>query len=161
VEFIMPTARLCERICIDYTGPGVGFGDIMAKELGLYDPKNHQYGKVQLCTFTAGFKREIFPRLKTSIDKLNWELPVDVWFREDLHSMAQINRGTEYTYEAPRTKIGHADACTALALTELAAASQATNGGGMIITRESNPHAFAGSFSGSVQGSCTPFGNQF
>ena len=42
-------------------------------------------------------------------------VPVDVEVREDLHAMMQVFRNGQYSYDAPRTKEGHSDRCTALA----------------------------------------------
>jgi|GEM_PF-321240 len=123
VDFILPTAKLCDRICVDYTGPGIGFGDIMVNELGRWDPEHHEFGKVELCTFTPGLKRAIFPALKVIFDKLGIEIPIDIWLREDLHAMSQVISNGQYSYQAPRTALGHSDACTAMALLVRAAAS--------------------------------------
>lgn len=118
-QFAMLRRRIqrAHRVCFDYTGPGIGLGDLMVKEFGEWDPANHKFGKIELCTFTAGFKREIFPRLRqafTAPTKLR--VPISVEVREDLHAMKQIVRNGEYSYAAPRTAEGHSDRCTALAL---------------------------------------------
>ena len=125
VKFILPTAKLCHRICVDYTGPGIGFGDMLVNELGRYNPKQHEFGKVELCTFTPELKRSIFPALKVAFDKLAIEIPIDIWLREDLHAMNQVFSGGAYSYSAPRTALGHSDGCTALALMIRAAGTAA------------------------------------
>ena len=87
------------------------------RRFGEWNPDKHKFGKIELCTFTAGFKREIFPRLRQAFaapTKLRVPISVDV--REDLHAMKQIVRNGEYSYAAPRTAEGHSDRCTALAL---------------------------------------------
>ncbi len=105
------------RVCLDYTGPGIGLGDYLVRDHGEYDPAKHRFGKVQLCTFTAGFKREIFPKLRRAFEApTRLRVPVEVEVREDLHEMQQIVKNGEYSYSARRTAEGHSDRCTALAL---------------------------------------------
>lgn len=115
------------RVCFDYTGPGIGLGDLMVKEFGEWAPEKHKFGKIELCTFTAGFKREIFPRLRQAfVAPTKLRVPISIAVREDLHAMKQIVRNGEYSYAAPRTAEGHSDRCTALALAKRARG----NGGG-------------------------------
>ncbi len=105
------------RVCLDYTGPGIGLGDYLAKRWGEYDPQAHKFGKIELCTFTANFKREVFPKLRRGFEApIRLRIPISKEIREDLHEMRQIVRNGEYTYNAPRTAEGHSDRCTALAL---------------------------------------------
>jgi len=109
--------RRAQRVCFDYTGPGIGLGDYLVKEHGEYDPDKHSFGKIELCTFTVGFKREIFPKLRRAFEApVKLRIPVSKAIREDLHEMRQIVKNGEYTYAAPRTAEGHSDRCTALAL---------------------------------------------
>ena len=119
--------RKAQRCCFDYTGPGIGLGDYLGKDHGIYDPDAHQFGKLELCTFTPNFKRDIFPKLRRAFEApVKVRVPVDVEVREDLHEMQQIVTNGNYTYEARRTKEGHSDRCTALALA-LRAASGSGN----------------------------------
>lgn len=120
-EYLKPYLELCSRVCVDYTGPGVGFGDMCEKEFGRWDPAGHAFGKCELCTFSAPFKCDIFPKLKTAFDGMRLRVPVDVEVREDLHEMQQVVRDNKYTYTAKRTSEGHSDRCTALALAVRAA----------------------------------------
>lgn len=121
IRTLKPYMSLCDRICVDYTGPGIGFGDMAVELFGEYDPENHKLrGKIELCTFTVPFKRDIFPALRTAFERREWRIPVSTWLREDLHSMAQIISGGQYNYKAPRTDAGHSDGCTAFALCQRA-----------------------------------------
>lgn len=105
------------RVCFDYTGPGIGLGDLMVQEFGEWDPEKHKFGKIELCTFTAGLKREMFPKLRQAfVAPTKLRVPISIAVREDLHAMKQIVRNGEYSYAAPRTAEGHSDRCTALAL---------------------------------------------
>ncbi len=109
--------KRARRVAFDYTGPGIGLGDYLAKDHGIYDPAAHKFGKMELCTFTANFKRDIFPKLRRAFEApVKLRVPVDVECREDLHEMQQIIRNGEYSYAAKRTAEGHSDRCTALAL---------------------------------------------
>lgn len=112
------------RVCYDYTGPGIGLGDFIVAQPGVgeWDPVKHKFGRVELCTFTAGFKRELFPRLRRGFEApTRLRIPVSTVIREDLHQMQQVLSNGEYNYWSPRTKAGHSDRCTALALANRAA----------------------------------------
>ena len=115
--------RRSNRVSFDYTGPGIGLGDYLVKEFGEYKPAAHEFGKIELCTFTAGLKRELFPKLRHSFEApTRIRIPISTEIREDLHAMRQIIHNGQYSYEAPHTKAGHSDRCTALALAVRAAA---------------------------------------
>ena len=114
------------RTSFDYTGPGVGLGDLLAQEFGTWDPDDHKFGKIELCTFTPAFKREIFPKLRRQFEApTKLRIPISRQHREDLHAMQQVVTNGQYNYWAPRTKDGHSDECTALALGVRAAGSAA------------------------------------
>lgn len=119
-----------ERTCFDYTGPGIGLGDFLVKEHGQFKPEAHQLGKVELCNFSAGFKRLIFPRLRRAFEQRELLIPISRVIREDLHAMYQQFTGAEYNYWSPRTKEGHSDICTAYALAVRAATFGGTATGG-------------------------------
>jgi phage FluMu gp28-like protein len=123
-EILSIRFKAAQKVCFDYTGPGIGLGDYLAKEHGKWEPDGHSFGKIELCTFTAGFKREIFPKLRRAFEApVQIRIPVNVEVREDLHAMQAVVRNGEYSYSAPRTAEGHSDRCTALAL-----AKRATSG---------------------------------
>ena len=115
-EYLAPYIEKCQLVCVDYTGPGVGFGDMAAKRFGVYDPAGHSFGKVELCTFSVPFKCDIFPKFRTAFDGMKLRVPVDVEVREDLHEMQQVVKDGKYNYTAKRTSEGHSDRCTAGAL---------------------------------------------
>jgi phage FluMu gp28-like protein len=111
-----------QRVCFDYTGPGIGLGDYLVKAHGKWKPEDHQFGKVELCTFTTLFKRLIFPRLREMFKApTKLRIPISTAIREDLHEMQQIITNGEYNYWSRRTREGHSDRCTALALAVRAA----------------------------------------
>jgi phage FluMu gp28-like protein len=110
------------RVAFDYTGPGVGLGDYLAREHGEYKPGAHIFGRVELCTFTQAFKREIFPKMRRLFEApTKIRIPISRAIREDLHAMQQVVNNGNYDYWAPRTREGHSDRCTALALAVRAA----------------------------------------
>jgi phage FluMu gp28-like protein len=80
---------------------------------------------VELCTFTSKFKREMFPKLRRAFEApTKLRIPISTKIREDLHEMKQVISNGEYNYWAARTKEGHSDRCTALALAVRAAGGE-------------------------------------
>lgn len=133
VNILRPILRRLTRLCLDYTGAGVGLGDYLAKEFGEYKPDAHLFGKIELCQFTAGFKTDVFPKLRMKFEAKTLRIPVDRTIREDLHAVHRVTtqNGT-VTYKAPHTEDGHSDRATALALAVRAASTT----GGAISTVE-------------------------
>jgi phage FluMu gp28-like protein len=126
VELLRPRLARAMRVAVDYTGPGVGMGDYLVKEFGLYDPGKHSFGRVDLVTFTNPSKVELFSKLRMAFEGLKVRVPVSREVREDLHSMHRVALGGGgVTYRAPHTSDGHADRCTALALALRSAATGA------------------------------------
>jgi phage FluMu gp28-like protein len=116
-QLLAERIRRARLACYDYTGVGIGLGDYLAKRLGEWAPDKHLFGAVELCRFTAPFKRELFPRLRRAFEApVLVRIPAGDVIRDDLHAMRQIVTGGDYTYTAPRTAAGHSDRCTALAL---------------------------------------------
>lgn len=121
-EILRPRLRRASKVCLDYTGPGIGLGDYLVRAHGEWKPEAHKFGKVELCTFTSKLKREMFPRLRRAFEApTKIRIPSSTTIREDLHEMRQTVTNGQYTYWSPRTKDGHSDRCTALALAVRAA----------------------------------------
>lgn len=116
-EVLRPRAEVARHITLDYTGPGIGLGDLMVGAFGEYDPARHKYGKVELHTFTAKSKCELFPAVRDEAERRMLGIPAARVIREDLHSISRVvtASGTT-TYTAPHTDDGHADRATALIL---------------------------------------------
>lgn len=114
----------------DYTGPGVGLGDYMVKAHEQYKPEEHKFGKVELFTFTPASKRLLFPALRSAFKDAKGvcklRIPISTTIREDLHEMQQVITNGEYNYWSRRTREGHSDRCTALALAVHAAGKLGT-----------------------------------
>lgn len=116
-ELLRSRIQASRRVCFDYTGPGIGLGDHLVKEFFQWDPDKHLFGKIELCTFTANFKRDLFPKLRRRFEApTKIRIPISRHHREDLHAMQQVITNGQYNYWAPRTREGHSDDCTALAL---------------------------------------------
>ena len=117
VEILRQRIRRCARVCLDYTGPGVGLGDYLAKEFRPYEPEKHHFGKIELCNFTNALKVDIFSKLRMAFENRSVRVPVSRLVREDLHSLNRVSSANgQITYRAPHSADGHADRCTALAL---------------------------------------------
>lgn len=117
VAILSSRIAVADAVCLDYTGPGVGLGDYLAKEFGARDVEKHQFGRIELCTFTNLLKVDMFSKLRMAFDRVKVRVPVNRAVREDLHSIQRVTTpGGAVTYRAPHTDDGHADRCTALAL---------------------------------------------
>ena len=116
LSIIRARVAAASRCCMDYTGMGIGMGDMLVREFGEYKPEAHRFGRVELCTFSASFKREIFPKLREAMEGCRLRIPTNAELRTDLSAMQQVCSGGQFSYEAPRTKDGHSDRCTAAAL---------------------------------------------
>ena len=117
----------CALVCVDYTGPGRGFGDIAAGGLpgtdfrgwGEFDadPKKFLNGKIEKCTFSEPFKRELFTKFRLCFGKaVSFFVPHADWIRQDFHALQMIASGNDFKFWSPRTSAGHSDGCTAAAL---------------------------------------------
>jgi phage FluMu gp28-like protein len=117
VERLRPRIKQARRVCLDYTGAGIGLGDFLAREFAEYAPARHKFGKIELCHFSNTLKLDIFSKLRMAFEKRNVRIPVNRTIREDLHSISRVSTpGGQLTYRAPHHADGHADRCTALAL---------------------------------------------
>jgi phage FluMu gp28-like protein len=122
----------CVRVCVDYTGPGRGFGDVAANGIpgtdfggwGEYDadPKKFLSGKIEKVTFSEPSKRELFTPFRLCFGKEpKFIIPHADWIRQDFHGVQMILKGKEYVFWAPRMSNGHSDGACAAALCRRAA----------------------------------------
>jgi phage FluMu gp28-like protein len=117
IEQLRPRLRRVRRVCLDYTGPGIGLGDFLAREFGEWDAAKHKFGKIELCNFSNPLKLDIFSKLRMAFENRRLRVPVSRVIREDLHSLNRVSTPAgQITYRAPYSPDGHADRCTALAL---------------------------------------------
>ena len=130
VERLRPRIRGALRVCLDYTGSGVGLGDYLVDEFGEYKPAADRFGKIELVTFNAANKVELFAKLKMAFEQQRVRIPVSRAVREDLHSMQRVaGSAGAVTYRAMHCDDGHADRCTAKALALRAAVSAGRTAG--------------------------------
>lgn len=124
LEILRPRIRAAARVCFDYTGPGVGLGDLLVESregFGEYDPDHHKFGKIELVKFTNEKKVDVFSKLRMAFENKTVFVPGTRAVREDLHSVCRVAlAGGGVTYRAPHSAEGHADRTTALALCERA-----------------------------------------
>ena len=122
----------CVRVCVDYTGPGRGFGDVAANGIpgtdfggwGEYDPDPKKFlaGKIEKVTFSEPSKRELFTPFRLCFGKEpKFIIPHADWIRQDFHGVQMILKGKEYVFWAPRMSNGHSDGACAAALCRRAA----------------------------------------
>lgn len=117
IEILRPRIQRMQRVCVDYTGPGIGMGDFLVEEFGEWAPEKHRYGKIDLVTFTNATKVELFTKLRMAFEHRTLRIPVSRAIREDLHSVNRVvSANGMISYRAPHTDDGHADRATALAL---------------------------------------------
>jgi len=117
IEILKPRLKKARRVCLDYTGAGIGMGDYLVQQFKEWNPDRHKYGKIELCTFTQQLKAELFSKLRMAFEKRSVRVPISRLVREDLHSVNRVTTASGgVTYRAPHSAGGHADRCTALAL---------------------------------------------
>ncbi len=126
VEQLRPRLQKARRVCLDYTGAGIGLGDYLVREFGEYNPERHLFGRIELCTFSAPFKQEVFSKLRMALEAGCLRIPISRVIREDLHAIQRVTTATgQIAYRAARTEDGHSDRATALALALRAAGESA------------------------------------
>jgi phage FluMu gp28-like protein len=116
LQELRPRAQRARRICMDYTGAGIGLGDSLAEEFGKSGNSTWD-GKVELCTFTAALKEEIFVKLRAAFERRKLWIPSSRQIRDDLHGVHRtVSSSGHIGYRAMHSPDGHSDRCTALAL---------------------------------------------
>lgn len=117
IDVLRPRIVKARKVCLDYTGPGIGMGDYLVKEFGEWNPKQHKFGKIELVTMSNETKVRLFGKLRMAYEKRNWRTPISQVIREDLHSIYRCVTPTGMiTYRAPHSPDGHSDRGTAQAL---------------------------------------------
>lgn len=123
-RLLAPRVEACRRVTVDYTGPGIGLGDMLVEKFGEFDPKSHRYGKIELFNFTGASKVTLFSNLRPAFERKTVLIPIKREIREDLHGICRVVSGNgNITYRAAQTDDGHSDRGTALALMMRAAES--------------------------------------
>lgn len=113
---LWPLMAQCERVCIDYTGLGIGWGDDAQEQFGTHH--------VELVTFTSRVKEELAYPLRGAFEDKHLRIPYDPEVRADLRAVTkQTTAAGNIRFTAERTADGHADRFWALALAVHAASN--------------------------------------
>lgn len=115
-KVLWPWLAKIDRVCIDYTGLGIGWGDDAAAKFGSY--------RVELVTFTAQTKEALAYPVRSAMQERRLRIPYDPHIRADLRSVTkQVTASGNIRFTAERKPDGHADRFWALALAIEAASS--------------------------------------
>lgn len=115
---LYPWFAKCDRVCLDYSGLGIGWGDDAQDVFGAY--------KIECITFTAPKKEALAYPVRGAMEDRRVRIPYDPKIRADLRAVTkQVTPSGTVRFTAERTADGHSDHFWALALA-LNAASQPT-----------------------------------
>lgn len=115
-KILWPWFERCERVCIDYTGLGIGWGDDAQDKFGEQ--------KIECVTFSTRVKEELAYPIKGRMEDRTLRIPHDPVIRADLRQVTkQTTAAGNVRFAAERTPDGHADHFWALGLAVHAAAS--------------------------------------
>jgi len=115
-KILYPIMARCQRICLDYTGLGIGWGDDAQDRFGSY--------RVECVTFSAKVKEALAYPVRSAMEDRRLRIPYDKQIRADLRSVTkQTTAAGNVRFTAERTADGHADRFWALALAIEAASS--------------------------------------
>ena len=108
-EILAPRIARAAHVSIDATGIGGPVAESLANQLGEH--------KLSCINFNNNTKRELFARMKKAIGSGSIRIPADNRLRDDITSLHRIVTPQGVVkYSAARTRDGHADRATALAL---------------------------------------------
>lgn len=144
-EMLASRCAWADAVEFDYTGPGIGLGDMLAREHGEWKPEAHKHGKVALNTFTLQWKAEWYGKTRQAFDAGHWGIPGHKELREDLHAVYKTSSPSGViSYHAPHMAHGHSDRAAALVLAEKGASRQGGNPGRL--------RSFAAAVTGGISG---------
>jgi phage FluMu gp28-like protein len=110
-----PILDFIQRVCLDYTGLGIGWGD---------DAKDRFGSKVECVTFTNSVKELMAYALRGQFEDRKLRIPFNPKVRADLRAITKTTTTAgNIRFTAERTKDGHSDRFWALALAVHAATS--------------------------------------
>ncbi len=113
---LYPIMAKCERVCMDYTGLGIGWGDDAQDKFGE--------DRVECVTFTGRVKEAMAYPVRSKMEDRLLRIPYDKHVRADLRSVTkQTTAAGNIRFTAERTPDGHADRFWALGLAVEAANS--------------------------------------
>jgi len=106
---LWPWIQRCRRVCMDYTGLGIGWVDDAQDNFGNY--------KVEGVTFTPAVKEALAYPLRSAMEDRALRIPEDKAIRADLRQVTkQVTAAGNIRFTAERTPDGHSDRFWALAL---------------------------------------------
>jgi phage FluMu gp28-like protein len=106
---LWPWFEICDRICIDATGLGIGWSDDAQDQFGEY--------RVEAVTFTGQVKEALAYPLKGAMEDRTVRIPDDPLIRADLRKVQKVvTPAGNIRFVAESTPDGHADRFWALAL---------------------------------------------
>jgi phage FluMu gp28-like protein len=108
-KILWPWFERCERVCIDYTGLGIGWGDDAVDKFGEH--------KIECVTFTPRVKEALAYPIKGRMEDRTLRIPHEPAIRADLRQVTkQTTAAGNIRFTAERTPDGHADHFWALGL---------------------------------------------
>lgn len=108
-KVLYPWFAKCQRICIDYTGLGIGWGDDAQDKFGRY--------RVENVTFSAQVKEALAYPVRSRMEDRRLRIPFTKDIRADLRQVTkQVTPAGNIRFTAERTADGHSDRFWALAL---------------------------------------------
>ena len=106
---LWPWFEICDRICIDATGLGIGWCDDAQDQFGEH--------RVEAVTFTGQVKEALAYPLKGAMEDRTLRIPEDAIIRADLRKVQKtVTAAGNIRFVAESTPDGHADRFWALAL---------------------------------------------
>lgn len=106
---LWPWFEVCDRICIDSTGMGIGWADDAQDEFGAH--------RVEAVNFSAQVKEALAYPLKGAMEDRAVRIPDDPLIRSDLRKVQKVTTSAgNIRFVAESTPDGHADRFWALAL---------------------------------------------
>ncbi len=111
---LWPWFEICDRICLDSTGLGIGWADDAQDRFGEH--------RVEAVTFTPKVKEALAYPVRGAMEDRKLRFPYDPKVRADLRMVTkQVTAAGNVRFTAERTADGHADHFWALALAKHAA----------------------------------------
>jgi len=133
-KILWPWYPAIERVCLDYSGLGIGWGDDAQRKFGQH--------KIELVTFTPKVKEALAYPVRGKMEDKKLRIPYDPQVRADLRAVTkETTQAGNIRFTAERSAEGHADRFWALALA-IHAASQP---GGPVEYTSVSRRRFAGS----------------
>lgn len=108
-KILYPWFAICDRICIDATGLGIGWSDDAQDKFGV--------SRVEAVTFTGQVKEALAYPLKGAMEDRTFRIPEDPVIRSDLRKVQKtVTSAGNIRFVAESTADGHADRFWAAAL---------------------------------------------